>query len=104
VRVSIHGLFKTLANEYGASGVTFNSVLPGYTLTGRMEHLLATRASQQKRSRDEVLADATRAIPMARPGSPEEVAAAALFLASTQASYITGTSLPVDGGRSRFVL
>jgi 3-oxoacyl-[acyl-carrier protein] reductase len=104
VRVSLHGLFKTLANEYGPSGVTFNTVLPGYTWTGRMEELVNARAKQQNRSVDEVLADATRAIPMARAGEAEEIAAAVLFLASTAASYITGTSLPVDGGRSRSIL
>ncbi len=104
VRVSLHGLFKTLANEYGPTGVTFNTVLPGYTWTGRMEELVETRAKQQNRSADEVLADATRAIPMARAGKAEEIAAAVLFLASTAASYITGASLPVDGGRSRSVL
>jgi 3-oxoacyl-[acyl-carrier protein] reductase len=104
VRISLHGLFKTLANEYGPSGVTFNTVLPGYTWTGRMEELVSARAKQQNRSADEVLADATRAIPMARAGKAEEIAAAVLFLASTSASYITGASLPVDGGRSRSVL
>ncbi len=104
VRLSIHGLLKSLANEYGDSGVTFNAVLPGYTLTGRMEELVKTRALQQQRSAQEVLADATRAIPMARAGRPEEVAAAVLFLASAAASYITGVSLSVDGGRSRSVL
>ena len=104
VRLSLHGLLKTLANEYGDSGVTFNSVLPGYTLTGRMEELIEARARLQQRSAKAVLADATRAIPMARAGRPEEVAAAVLFLASTAASYITGANLSVDGGRSRSAL
>lgn len=104
VRVSIHGLFKTLANEYGVTGVTFNTVLPGYTWTGRMEELVNLRAAQQERSVDEVLGDATRTIPLGRAGEPQEVAAAVLFLASKAASYITGVSLPVDGGRSRSIL
>jgi 3-oxoacyl-[acyl-carrier protein] reductase len=104
VRVSVHGLMKTLANEYGETGVTFNSVLPGYTLTDRMESLLEARSKQQQRTKVDVLADATRAIPLARAGNPAEIAAAVTFLASCAASYITGVSLPVDGGRGRGVL
>jgi 3-oxoacyl-[acyl-carrier protein] reductase len=104
IRLSIHGLLKSLTDEYGSSGVTFNSVLPGYTRTARMEELATARAAERGITPDEVFQAAAESIPMRRAGGPDEIAAAVVFLASVQASYITGTSLPVDGGRGRFVL
>jgi 3-oxoacyl-[acyl-carrier protein] reductase len=103
VRVSVHGLLKTLASEYGPSGITFNAVLPGYTLTQRMEELLKARAQSRNQSVEEVLQASLVPIPMGRAAAPEEVAAAVVFLASQQASYITGTGIVVDGGRGNFL-
>jgi 3-oxoacyl-[acyl-carrier protein] reductase len=104
LRISVHGLLKSLVLEYGESGITFNAVLPGFTLTDRMKELLASRSRASGRSAQEMALEATQAIPVKRAAVPDEVAAAVVFLCSQAASYITGVSLPVDGGRGGFVL
>lgn len=98
VRVGIAGLLKTLVKEYAGSGVTFNSVLPGYTLTDRVKEVLAKKAEMEGKSFEKVLREMEEKIPLKRLGRPEEVAKAVVFLASEAASYITGTFLQVDGG------
>jgi len=104
VRLSVHGLLKTLASRYAAKGITFNAVLPGYTRTPRIDQIAQARARQSGLTPDEVARQAAAAIPMGRAASPEEVGAAVAFLASARASYITGIGLPVDGGRGNYVL
>lgn len=91
---------KTLSGEVAPFGITVNNVLPGATRTGRLEAVLAGRATATGRPRDEVDQEMMAEIPMGRFGEPAEVAAAVLFLASPAASYITGVSLAVDGGRT----
>jgi 3-oxoacyl-[acyl-carrier protein] reductase len=89
VRASVAGLMKTLANELAVHNITVNSVLPGYTETERLKSLIENNPS---------FANAKSEIPLGRFGKPEEFAAAVTFLASERAGYITGVSLPVDGG------
>jgi 3-oxoacyl-[acyl-carrier protein] reductase len=89
VRTSVAGLMKTLANEVGEYNITVNNVLPGYTQTARLTKLIEGNPS---------VASVINEIPLGRFGKPEEFAAAVTFLASERASYITGVSLPVDGG------
>ena len=89
VRTSLLGLVKSLSNEVAAYGVTVNNILPGYTSTNRLEGLI---------EKNPKVNDVKDSIPMKRFGTPEEFAAAAAFLVSVQASYITGQSLAVDGG------
>lgn len=89
VRTSVVGLMKTLANEVGEYNITANNVLPGYTQTARLTKLIEGNPW---------VASVTNEIPLGRFGKPEEFAAAVAFLASERASYITGVSLPVDGG------
>ena len=89
VRTSLLGLVKSLSNEVALHGITVNNLLPGYTNTNRLEKLI------QKNPK---VLEVKDAIPMKRFGTPEEFAAAAAFLVSERASYITGQSLAVDGG------
>ena len=89
VRASVVGLMKTLATELGPHNITVNNVMPGYTQTNRLKKLIAANPTFN---------EAINEIPLKRFGNPEEFAAAVAFLASDRASYITGVSLPVDGG------
>jgi 3-oxoacyl-[acyl-carrier protein] reductase len=97
-RAAVVGWVKTMATELAPFGVTCNVVAPGYMLTGRVEDLAAERAENEQRRPDEVLAEMSARIPMGRMGQPEELAALVAFLASDRASYITGTTIQVDGG------
>jgi len=92
---------KTLAGELAPLGITVNNVLPGSTHTPRIEQIVAARAQKSGRGEQDVQQEMTAEIPMARFADPAETAAAVAFLASPAASYITGVSLPVDGGRMR---
>jgi NAD(P)-dependent dehydrogenase (short-subunit alcohol dehydrogenase family) len=84
------GLTKSTALEFARKGIRVNCVCPGPTRTGMNEELTATNPEMVKAMDQKV--------PMGRIGEPEEVAAAAIFLCSDEASYITGHALPVDGG------
>ncbi len=77
---------------------------PGYFGTARLHELAEARAQAAGRSTEEVLTDIGQSLPIGRIGTPEEFAAAALFLASGPARYITGTVLSVDGGATRSIL
>ena len=81
------GLARSLARELGSRGVTVNLVAPGPVATEMLDDVAQTR-----------MAELTAMVPLGRVATPEEVAAAVTFLASSEASYITGTVLPVDGG------
>ncbi len=101
VRTAVIGLAKSLSNEVAAEGVTINNLLPGSIYTDRIIHNNDTIAQRTGRTPDEVRAASEADIPMRRYGRVEEYAAAAAFLASERASYITGVSLLVDGGVHR---
>lgn len=101
IRAAVHGLAKTLSNQVALDGVTVNNVLPGYTQTDRINELAAASAAKTGKPVEEYLADLGKPIPLGRVGQPEELAALVAFLASERASYITGVSIPVDGGRIR---
>jgi 3-oxoacyl-[acyl-carrier protein] reductase len=98
LRAAVTGMARTLATEVAPFGITVNNILPGYTRTDRVEHLAQATADREGISPDEATARWTREIPMQRLGEPAEFAALAAFLCSARASYITGTSIPVDGG------
>lgn len=104
IRSAVTGLGRTLANEVAEYGVTVNNVMPGYTDTERVVDL----AESQARERGTTAAIEREAwsteIPMKRLGRPAELAALVAFLASERASYITGTSIAVDGGWIRALL
>ena len=98
IRAAVTGFARTLANEVATDGITVNNILPGYTRTDRVEHLADATAAKEGVTRADVVARFEREIPMRRLGEPSEFAALAVFLASRQASYITGQSIAVDGG------
>lgn len=89
IRTSVVGLVKSLSNELGTYGITVNNAMPGFTKTTRLEQLIESHPEFVKAVDD---------IPLRRFAEPSEFAAAVAFLASDQASYITGVSLAVDGG------
>jgi len=103
VRAATAALTKNLALEYARAGIRFNSILPSWTRTERVEELLTFRAQQRGTTLDEEIARIGETIPMGRMADPEEFARAAVFLLSPAASYITGTLLLVDGGAYRGV-
>ena len=98
IRAAVTGMARTLANEVAASGVTVNNVLPGFTRTERLEALADANAERGGITRDEAMDAWREAIPMGRLGEPEELGAMVAFLCSERAAYVTGTSIPVDGG------
>lgn len=84
-KAAVTGMTRSIALEYGRHGITCNAILPGWIAT---ESASATERRAGKRT------------PAGRPGTPEEVAACALFLTSQEASYVTGAMLVVDGGNT----
>lgn len=98
LRAGLTGFARTLANEVAAEGVTVNNILPGYTRTERLEELAQMMAEKKGISAAEFRGKWEQEIPMGRLGEPREFAALAAFLVSERASYITGTSIQVDGG------
>ncbi|MCA8959221.1 MAG: SDR family oxidoreductase [Planctomycetes bacterium] len=90
---------KTLSRELGPHGITVNNVLPGFTETQRLDSLMAARAQREGIEKETLLAQLAESVPARRFAMPEETAYAICFLASPLAAYISGVSLPVDGGR-----
>ena len=104
LRAAVTGMARTLATEVAAQGITVNNILPGYTRTERVVGLADATAAREGISAAEATARWENEIPMRRLGEPREFAALAAFLCSERASYITGTSVPVDGGWIRSLL
>ena len=100
VRAAVGNWSKTLANELAADGITVNNVLPGATQTERLTAIIDGRAARTGRTSAEVSQEMIDEVPMRRFAQPAEIAAAVAFLASPDASYITGINIPVDGGRT----
>lgn len=100
VRAAMASWAKSLANEVGKDGITVNCVLPGYTQTTRLESLKKSSAQSLQVSEKEVERRWLASVPLGRFAHPREIAEVVAFLASAQASYVSGVSLPVDGGRT----
>jgi 3-oxoacyl-[acyl-carrier protein] reductase len=92
-RPGLLGAFKTLAQKLAGDGITLNTILPGRIATDRISHLHGSIEKAQEVARQE--------IPAGRLGTAEEIAAAAAFLCSERAGYITGVALLVDGGLTK---
>jgi 3-oxoacyl-[acyl-carrier protein] reductase len=101
LRAGISALTRTLARQLGPSGITVNAVLPGHALTDRQKHLAELRSRAQGTQPDEYLRRAAEKIPLGRIADPREIGEVVAFLASERASYLSGVSLPVDGGLLR---
>ena len=86
---AIAGLTKALSNEWASHGVTVNAIAPGYIATDN------TQALQDDPARSQAILDR---IPAARWGTPRDIAGAAVFLASDASAYVSGATIPVDGG------
>jgi 3-oxoacyl-[acyl-carrier protein] reductase len=86
--------------ELGQFNITVNNILPGYTETARLDNIISMNASNRGMEEESLRKEMMEEIPMKRFGKSSETAAAAVFLASPAASYITGVSIPVDGGRT----
>jgi 3-oxoacyl-[acyl-carrier protein] reductase len=98
IRAGVSGLVKTLANEYGPHNILVNNVCPGFTATARLLDLSSALAAKQGVTPKEIEARWAAQAPLGRVGQPEEFANVVVFLASERASYVTGTSIAVDGG------
>lgn len=101
IRAGVIGMAKTLSDELAPDGILVNNVCPGYTATERLEELASGIAESKGVSVQQVVEQWKEMIPLGRIGEPEELANLVAFLASERASYITGTTIQVDGGRYR---
>src|SRR6202011_3404729 len=86
IRSAVTGLARTLANEYGAYGITVNNVCPGFTRTARLDGLASSISARTGSKPEEVFAGWEREVPAGRIGTPQEFAAVVAFLASERAS------------------
>lgn len=100
LRAGLSALTRTMAIEFGPDNVLVNAVLPGHIRTDRQIELGAARARKEGISVEQVLERTGADAPLRRLGRPEEVGDLVAFLCSERAGYLTGASLPVDGGMS----
>lgn len=98
VRLATIGLTKTLALDLGKEGIRFNSILPAWTETKRVQHLMENRAKANNTTVEEEMVRQAKDSPLGRMAKPEEFARVAVFLLSPAASYLTGNMISVDGG------
>jgi len=100
IRAAVASWAKTLSNEVGRYGITVNNVLPGLTDTQRYKKLVENTSKAQNITAEKVEESLINSIPLRRIGMAEEIGNMIAFLASPAASYISGTNIPVDGGRT----
>jgi NAD(P)-dependent dehydrogenase (short-subunit alcohol dehydrogenase family) len=94
-KAAIEGLTRALAVDHGRAGIRVNAVAPGTVATGRYEELLATSPEA-----DRITAEMAELHPLGRVATPAETAAAVAYLLGPDASFLTGATLPLDGGRT----
>jgi 3-oxoacyl-[acyl-carrier protein] reductase len=100
IRGAVANWSKTLATELAPWGITVNNVLPGATKTERLQAIISGKAEKNGTSFQAIEQEMLEEIPAGRFAEPGEIAHAIAFLASTEAGYINGINLPVDGGRT----
>jgi 3-oxoacyl-[acyl-carrier protein] reductase len=99
IRGAMASWSKTLSREVGPSGITVNNVLPGATRTARLEAIIKRKADGTGTAQADIEARMRSEIPLRRFAQPEELGEVIAFLAAPAAGYISGVSIPVDGGR-----
>ena len=103
MRSGVASLVKSLSVELGPQGIRVNNLAPGKIMTGRLKKLLSSDAEKRGVSFDEQVAKSNGEIPLGRIGLVDEFARAGVFLLSDAASYISGQTVLVDGGASKFI-
>ena len=101
LRTGLMSLTRLQATELAPFGITVNGVLPGHTLTDRQTHLAEIRAEREGITVEEAIQKQAEAVPMGRMAEADEIGSAVAFLCSSQAGYITGVNLLVDGGLTK---
>lgn len=101
MRSASTALTKTLSDEVAKFNITVNCVAPGMISTDRTDELLTARVAKSGQSREDYMTDLLKGIPAGRLGEPDEFGSVVCFLCSNQASYITGSTICVDGGKRR---
>lgn len=104
IRAGVTGFTKSLSNEVAKFNITVNNVAPGMTLTRRLYELAVVEAREKGKSHEEVLVEMAKRVPLNRLARPEEIASVVVFLASKQASYVTGVTIQVDGGYVKSII
>lgn len=100
IRLSLAGLVKTLAYQLGPYNILVNGIMQGYVDTERVREVAAARAQREGRRVEDVIKEIEREVPLGRLAKPEEIGELVAFLASDKASYITGSLILIDGGRT----
>ena len=98
IRAALTTWAKSLSVDVAVNNVTVNNILTGYFDTERIEQLNSKKAEKMKIPMSDIRRTMEESVPMKRLGKTEEYANLVCFLASQQASYITGTNIPIDGG------
>jgi 3-oxoacyl-[acyl-carrier protein] reductase len=100
IRAAVASWAKTLAGEVGKHNITVNNVLPGFINTSRYKSIVTSRSVAEQVSEEAVEKELAETIPLKRIGTPEEIGNVIAFLASPAAAYVSGVSIPVDGGKT----
>lgn len=98
-RTGITGLCKVISNQYAKYDITCNTIAPGLIATDRLEHLATFKSSEENITLEQAYAALAAGIPAERLGKPEEIGSLVAYICSLQASYITGSTFHVDGGK-----
>jgi 3-oxoacyl-[acyl-carrier protein] reductase len=101
LRAGVSAFTKAVSSEFAEYNITLNVICPGGVLTDRLSSLIQKSAETTNRNYDELLAESQNMIPAKRFANPNEIANMATFLCSEAGSYITGTSIMVDGGLTK---